>query len=87
MGEIYTDIKQNDENSADVEMLNNLMSVGYIIKGCDNIKFRDAEINRIYNIMCKTDFKTVLLVGDYGSGKRSIIRGYVDKLNINYLVL
>ena len=56
MGEIYTDIKQNDENSADVEMLNNLMSVGYIIKGCDNIKFRDTEINRIYNIMCKTDF-------------------------------
>ena len=83
MGEIYTDIKQNDENSADVEMLNNLMSVGYIIKGCDNIKFRDTEINRIYNIMCKTDFKTVLLVGDYGSGKRSIIRGYVDKLNKN----
>ena len=83
MGEIYTDIKQNDENSADVEMLNNLMSVGYIIKGCDNIKFRDAEINRIYNIMCKTDFKTVLLVGDYGSGKRSIIRGYVDKLDKN----
>ncbi len=83
MGEIYTDIKQNDENSADVEMLNNLMSVGYIIKGCDNIKFRDTEINRIYNIMCKTDFKAVLLVGDYGSGKRSIIRGYVDKLNKN----
>ena len=25
MGEIYTDIKQNGENSADVEMLNNLM--------------------------------------------------------------
>ena len=83
MGEIYTDIKQNDENSADVEMLNNLMSVGYIVKGCDNIKFRDTEINRIYNIMCKTDFKTVLLVGDYGSGKRSIIRGYVDKLDKN----
>ncbi len=83
MGEIYTDIKQNDENSADVEMLNNLMSVGYIVKGCNNIKFRDTEINRIYNIMCKTDFKTVLLVGDYGSGKRSIIRGYVDKLDKN----
>ena len=83
MGEIYTDIKQNDENSADVEMLNNLMSVGYIVKGCDNIKFRDTEINRIYNIMCKTEFKAVLLVGDYGSGKRSIIRGYVDKLDKN----
>ena len=60
MGEIYTDIKQNDENSADVEMLNNLMSVGYIVKGCDNIKFRDTEINRIYNIMCKTDLKSIL---------------------------
>ena len=83
MGEIYTDIKQNDENSADVEMWNNLMSVGYIIKGHNNIKFRDTEINRIYNIMCKTELKSVLLVGDYGSGKRSIIEGYVDKLDKN----
>ena len=83
MGEIYTDIKQNDENSADVEMLNNLMSVSYIIKGHNNIKFRDTEINRIYNIMCKTELKSVLLVGDYGSGKRSIIEGYVDKLDKN----
>ena len=83
MGEIYTDIKQNDENSADVEMWNNLMSVSYIIKGHNNIKFRDTEINRIYNIMCKTELKSVLLVGDYGSGKRSIIEGYVDKLDKN----
>ena len=60
MGEIYTDIKQNDENSADVEMWNNLMSVSYIIKGHNNIKFRDTEINRIYNIMCKTELKSVL---------------------------
>ena len=37
MGEIYTDIKQNDENSADVEMWNNLMCVSYIIKGHNNI--------------------------------------------------
>ena len=82
MGEIYTDIKQNNEESED-KVLNTLLSVGSIVEGLNCIKFRDNEINRVYNIMSKTDFRTVMLVGDYGSGKRSIIEGYVNKLNQN----
>jgi sporulation protein YlmC with PRC-barrel domain len=33
--------------------------------------------------MDKADFRTVLLVGDFGSGKRSIVEGYVNKLKKN----
>ena len=82
MGEIYTDIKQNNEESED-KVLNTLLSVGSIVEGLNCIKFRDNEINRVYNIMSKSEFRTVLLVGDYGSGRRSIIEGYVNKLYNN----
>jgi len=78
MGEIYTDIKQAEEKG-----VNNLLSIGELVDYRDNVKFRDNEINRVYNIMDKADFRTVMLVGDYGSGKRSIIEGYVYKLTKN----
>ena len=81
MGEIYTDIKQNEQSEDKV--METLLSVGEIVEGLDCIKFRDNEINRVYNIMCKSDLRTVMLVGDYGSGKRSIIEGYVNKLDKN----
>ena len=64
-------------------MIDNIVSVGSFVEGADYIKYRDNEINRIYNIMSKVDSRAVLLVGDFGSGKRSIIEGYVDKLEKN----
>lgn len=82
MGRIYKDIEQNENESVNKAMTT-LLDVGSRIEGADYIKFREAEINRLYNIMSKTDMRTVLLVGDYGSGKRSVIEGYVGKLNKN----
>ena len=82
MGEIYTDIKKNEDGSTK-NMFDSILSVGTLVEGRDNIRFRDTEINRIYNIMSKSDFRSVLLVGDFGSGKRSIIEGYVNKLAKN----
>ena len=53
------------------------------IEGRDDIKFRDTEIRRIYNIMDKFEYRSVMLVGDHGIGKRSIIEGYVNELYKN----
>ena len=82
MGKIYNDVDQKEENAVD-KVNQSILSVGSVVEGLDCIKFRENEINRVYNIMSKSDFRTVMLVGDYGSGKRSIIEGYVDKLNKN----
>ena len=79
MGKIYNDVDRNEEKAVD-RVNESIMSVGSLVLGFDDIKFRDNEINRIYNIMNMSDFRTVMLVGDHGSGKRSIIEGYVDKL-------
>lgn len=82
MGKIYSDIEKS-ENSEMSKMIDNIMTIGSFVGGKEDVLFRDNEINRIYNIMSKADFRTVLLVGDFGSGKRSIIEGYVNKLDEN----
>lgn len=79
MGKIYNDLEQKGEENVN-KNLDNLLSVGSIVEGWEGIRFRDNEINRIYNIMDKSEFRSVLLVGDYGSGKRTIIEGYAHKL-------
>lgn len=79
MGKIYNDVEQTEEKAVD-RVNECLLSVGSLVEGLDDIKFRDNEINRVYNIMSKSDFRSVMLVGDFGSGKRSIIEGYVAKL-------
>lgn len=79
MGEIYNDINQNGGNDVS-KMVDNLLSVGSLVKRRNDIKFRDIEIKRLYNIMDKSAYRSVLLVGDSGSGKRSIIEGYVDMI-------
>ena len=81
MGEIYKDIEKNEDGTTK-NMVDNILSVGTLVEARE-IKFRENEVNRVYNIMDKSDFRTVLLVGDFGSGKRSIIEGYVNKLNKN----
>lgn len=85
MGKIYKDIIEKKEENPVDENLQNILSVGTLVRGVKNIKFRDTEINRVFNIMSKSESRTVLLVGDHGSGKRSIIEGYVDKINQNML--
>ena len=82
MGKIYNDIEKSNNPEVN-NMIENIASVGSFVEAADYIKYRDNEINRVYNIMSKAVGRTVLLVGDFGSGKRSIIEGYVDKLEKN----
>ena len=81
MSKIYNDIEQ--PNDKEKKMLENLLSMGTVITGEFGVKFRDNEINRVYNIMDKAEYRSVMLVGDHGCGKRSIIDGYVEKLEDN----
>ena len=81
MGKIYNDVEKNEENTGE-NILDDILSVGSLVLARE-VKFRENEINRVYNIMDKVDYRTVLLVGDFGSGKRSIIEGYVNKLGEN----
>lgn len=81
MGKIYNDIEKNEDGTVE-NMIDNILSVGSLVLERE-IKFRENEVNRVYNIMDKVDYRTVLLVGDFGSGKRSVIEGYVNKLHKN----
>lgn len=80
MGEIYKEstvsLKPNSmEDNEKTELY-----IGDIVQRSDfKVRFRDNEIERIRNIMDKCNNKSVLLVGDYGCGKRSIIEGFVEK--------
>lgn len=79
MGEIYKEKaklpekRENDEETKEV-------FVGEIILAPDlPILFRDKEIERVLNIMEKSENRSVMLVGDYGIGKRSVIEGFVKR--------
>ena len=80
MGKIYngvdTNIEASDKPREIDDIVSVLNSVGSWVVGRDDVKFRDDEIKRIYNILRKYLYKNVLLVGDYGSGKRSVVEGY-----------
>ena len=80
MGSIYKGMNTNIEevdNTKDLEeIIATLNDIGSWVAERSDIKFRDEEIKRIYNILGKYQYKNVLLVGDYGSGKRSVIEGY-----------
>ena len=83
MGKIYNGMDVNIETDFSKELediigvLNNICGA---VVDRDDIKFRDDEIKRIYTILRKSLNKNVLLVGDYGSGKRSVIEGYCNYL-------
>ena len=89
MGNIYEGIEKKsleDNGGANTdEIISSLMKVGSWVEERDNIKFRDNEINRLYDIMNKSTYRTALIVGDMGCGKRSIIEGMIktsiDRLN------
>ena len=84
MGSIYNGMNTNIEevdNTKDLEeIVGVLNNIGTWVVKRDDIKYRDDEIKRIYNILGKYINKNVLLVGDYGSGKRSVIEGYCKYL-------
>lgn len=75
MGEIYKDIEKNPENNTTEIQVN----IGEVIQEPQfEIKFRDDEIKRVRNIIEKNSNRSVLLIGDYGCGKRSVIEGLVE---------
>ena len=84
MGKIYNGMDMNvtetDKPKEIEEILDILNNIGSWVGERDDVKFRDDEIKRIYNILKKYLYKNVLLVGDYGSGKRSVIEGYCKYL-------
>ena len=84
MGKIYngmdTNITENDKPKELEEIFDTLNNIGSFVVERGDVKFRDEEIKRIYNILRKYLYKNVLLVGDYGSGKRSVVEGYCNYL-------
>ena len=84
MGKIYNGMDMNvvesDKPKELDEIISTLNDIGSWVVDRNDIKFRDEEIKRIYNILRKSIYKNVLLVGDYGSGKRSVIEGYCKYL-------
>ena len=52
MGKIYNDVEKVNNPEVN-DMIENIVSVGSFVEGADYIKYRDNEINRIYNIMSK----------------------------------
>lgn len=84
MGKIYnvtnTDVTEIDNQKDMDETIGVLNIIGSWVCERDDVKFRDDEIKRIYNILRKYMYKNVLLVGDYGSGKRTVVEGYCKYL-------
>lgn len=84
MGKIYNGMDMNiteAETPKELdEIFNILNNIGSFVVERDDVKFRDEEIKRIYNILRKYLYKNVLLVGDYGSGKRTVVEGYCKYL-------
>ena len=84
MGSIYkgmnTNIEKIDDSKNFEEIMDVLNDIGSWVLERNDVKFREEEIKRIYNILDKYHYKNVLLVGDYGSGKRSVIEGYCNYL-------
>lgn len=84
MGKIYEDIAENQESSDFKIMIDNLMGICSAYEGRSDVKFRDKEIERISSIIDKSQNRSVLLVGDKGIGKTSIIEGYINRLESDY---
>lgn len=84
MGKIYNEADMNviesDKPKNIEEIVELLKKIGSLVGERNDVKFREDEIKRIYNILRKYIYKNVLLVGDYGSGKRTVVEGYCNYL-------
>lgn len=84
MGKIYNDVQQSGNSEQSSNPANILLNIGSVFMGRNDVLYRDNEINRVYNIMDRSSSNAVMLVGDTGSGKKSIIEGYAQKLSDTY---
>ena len=84
MAKIYEDITESPEIEDFKTMVNNLMDICSVYEPKEDTKFREKEVERINSIMGKTSFRSVLLVGDKGIGKKSILQSFINKCQTNY---
>lgn len=83
MGKIYGDVADENVHENVKSMLDAFSDITTTFRGRDDIIHRDSEIDRIYGIMDKLEYRSVMLVGDKGCGKTSLIEGYIKKLEDN----
>lgn len=84
MGRIYEDIELGKDENKAKEIVDSFYSITKQVEPRTDIVHREKEISRIDNIINKNEYRSILLVGDKGSGKKSIIEGYVNYLNSRY---
>ena len=84
MGQIYNDVNVDLNEQKINKQLENFNSVTTELQYEDNIIHRENEINRLFGIIKKENYRSVLLVGDKGIGKMSIIKGFYKKLKETY---
>lgn len=85
MGKLYEDIHCGDENEQRAQNIaDRFFELTTIVSPREDILHRDDEINRVDGIICKVENRAVLIVGDKGCGKQSLIHGYVNKLHKRY---
>ncbi|MFL9833405.1 AAA family ATPase [Chryseobacterium terrae] len=90
--ELLKDVSSfSEDHTGNIE--NTKKAKGFIQKYCINIKDkikkrnrkellvgRDAEINKITEILCRYSKQNVLIIGDHGVGKTALIEGFVQKV-------
>lgn len=82
MGKIYEDIIDNEDEKKIQDSLDFFHSITINLEPRTDVIHRNNEIDRIEGIMNKMEYRSVLLVGDKGCGKTSIIEGYINR-NVN----
>ena len=81
MGKIYEDENLSEEEKRAKEIIDTFGSITTSLNPRTDILHRDNIIDRIDGIMSKKEYRSVLLVGDKGCGKLSILEGYINKLS------
>lgn len=85
MGKIFDDIDTNLDEKETKNNWETFESVTNIVRPRTDILHREKEIARLDNILGKRDYRSVLLVGDKGIGKFSIVEGFSNYLYKNHL--
>ena len=81
MGKIYEDMNLSEEEKRAKEIIDTFGSITTSLNPRTDILHRNNIIDRIDGIMSKKEYRSVLLVGDKGCGKLSILEGYINKLS------
>ncbi|SDQ17289.1 ATP-dependent Clp protease ATP-binding subunit ClpA [Chryseobacterium soldanellicola] len=96
--ELLSDNNIDERNEKNLNQLNIKQSKNFIQKYCLNknelvkkknkkelLVGRDTELNKITEILCRFSKQNVLIIGDHGIGKTSLIEGFTQKNILNQL--